>query len=373
MKNKNLTNGKDRSAQIFLLVFAAGILTKLLIFGVGVLFLRRLDPDKKILDFMAQAGDVPHYINIAQNGYASYGENANKIVLYPLFPLLMRILATVFRNYTVSGLIISYAAFGTASAYLYKLMRIDYDVEKSVDALLLMFIAPYGLFFTSIHTESLFLALSITTLYYARKENWLAASLIGYLTALTKTQGVIILAPVVYELIICSIRDKKFKKSGLFAMFIPLGFVTYLAINKIVQGDWFAFVAHQAAAPWYNTAKWISESLATSYDVGAGNFSLSLIIYHPQIWLFFVAVAFLFVGLYKNVRTSYLVFMGAYIMTTYLQGWMLSGARYITSCASIYIVMASIDNKIIKYIMYLGTGLLCICYMAMWLQGYAIM
>ena len=366
-------NRKDNSLKIFAIVFGAGVLSRLIIFFVGVLLLKHFDPDKKILEFMSQAGDVVHYIHIAENGYASAGDAANKIVFYPLFPLLMKIFVIVFRDFTITGLIISYASFGTASAYLYKLMRIDYDAGKAVDALILMIIAPYGLFFTSAHTESLFLMLSIVALYYARKENWLAASIIGYFCALSKTQGVLVAAPVIYEFIVCSIRDKRIKKSGLFILLIPMGIATYLTINKVVQGDWFAFVEHQAAEPWYNTATWVSESLATSYNVGIDNFSLSMIIYHPQIWLFFVAVAFIFVGLYKNVRTSYLVFMGAYVLTTYLQGWMISGPRYISSCAVLYIVMASIDNKLIKYLMYLATGLLCVCYMALWLHGYAIM
>lgn len=364
---------KDNSTKIFAVIFGVGVLSRILLLLIGMLILKILHTDKNLFEFMSQAGDVPHYISIAQNGYAAAGEDANKIVFYPLFPWLMRILHIVFRNYAVSGFVISYASFGAASAYLYKLMRLDYDSEKTADALLLMFIAPFGMFFISVHTESLFLMLSIMTLYYSRKENLIAAGICGFFAALTKTQGMLLVVPVVYELILCSVRDKKFKKEGLFALLIPAGFLIYLCINKAVQGDFFAYVEHQAAAPWYNTAKWVSDSIATSYNVGIDNYSLSLIIYFPQIILFFFSVALIFAGLYKRVRTSYLAFMGVYVLVTYLHGWMISGARYITSCAVIYIVMAAIDNKIIKYLMYLISGVLCLYMFTLWLLGYAIM
>ena len=370
---KALTQQKKEDIKIFAIVFFAGILSRLLLFGAGVLLLKLFGDNKVNLEYLAQFSDAPHYMEIAKNGYTAVGEHANKIVFYPLFPILLRIFSTFIGSYPITGLVISYAAFGVASAYMYKLMRIDYDTEKSLDALLLLFMAPYGMFFCSIHTESLFVMLSVMTVYYARKENWLAAGIVGFFAALSKTQGMLLVVPVVYEVIICCTRDKRFNLKSLFSLLIPLGFVVYLCINKAVQGDFFAFMEHQAAAPWYNSAKWVSEGIATSFGVGVQNFSLSLIIYHPQIIMFFLSVAAIFVGLYKKVRTSYLAFLGVYILETYLQGWMISGPRYVASCFVIYIVMAAIDNRFIKYIMYLVSGLLCLFAMALWLAGYPIM
>lgn len=370
---KVLNNQKDQSIKIFGAVFSAGVMSRLLLLCTSLIIMKILHMDKNLMEFFSSVTDAEHYMYIAQNGYAATGDAANKIVFYPLLPYLMKLLRIIFRDYTITGLIISYASFGTASAYLYKLMRFDYSDEKALDALLLLFIAPFGMFFISVHTESLFLMLSVMTVYYARKENWLAAAIIGFFAALTKSQGMLLIVPVAYEVIICCARDKKFHKKGLFALLIPVGFLVYLCINKAFQGDFFAFVEHQAAAPWYNTAKWISDGLKTSYDVGIGYYSLSMILYWPQIMLFFVSIAFIFVGLYKKVRTSYLAFMGIYILVTYLQGWMISGARYVTSCFVMYIVMASIDNKYLKYLMYLVSGGLTVYLMVLWIQGYAIM
>lgn len=371
--NKSLKKEKDNSLKIFGIVFAAGLASRVLLFLAGIWMMKCFEIKINLTEFFGTTGDAVHYVHIAQNGYAAAGDAANKIVFYPLFPMLMRVLYFVIRNYVWSGLVISYLTFGVACAYLYKLMRIDYSESKTIDALMLLCIAPYGMFFISVHTESLFLMLSVMTLYYARKENYIAASIAGFFAALTKSQGMLLIVPVVYEWIINCTRDKKFCKKGISALLIPMGFVIYLCINKVVQGDFFAFVNHQAAEPWYNTAKWVSDSLSTSYNIGSDYYGLSMIIYWPQIILFFVAVAFIFVGVYKKVRTSYLAFLGVYTLVTYFHGWMLSGARYMTSCIVMYIVMASIDNKITKCLLYTISGGLCLHLMLMWFQGYAIM
>lgn len=370
---KSINNSINNDLKIFGVSFSCGVLSRGILLLIGIVILKIIGVDKNLMEFFANFSDTEHYTYIAKYGYQSSGDAANKIVFYPLLPLLMRVFTVVFRDYTVSGLVISYTAFGMAIAYFYKLLLLDFDKEKALDAILLLFIAPYGMFFQLVYTESLFLMLCVMSLYYARKEKWLTASLLGFFCALSKTQGMLLVVPVVYELILCCVRDKRFYKSGIAALLIPMGFVVYLCINKIVAGEFFAFTAFQEAPPWYNSAKWISEGLSTSYNVGAGNYSLSLIIYWPQIILFFAAVTLVLVGLYKKVRTSYLAFLGVFILVTYLQGWMISGARYVSSCFAVYVVMASVDNKFVKYFIYLLSGLFCMCLMALWLLGYAIM
>lgn len=368
-----LLSKRDNGAKIFFIVFLAGVLTRVAMMLAGVIMLRLFADNKEILNFLANVTDAEHYMRIAKEGYSAAGDYAYEIVFYPLFPWLVRIFASIIRSHIISGLIISYSSFGLASAYLYKLMRLDYDKEKTADALLLLFIAPYGVFFMSAHTESLFLMLSVMTLYYSRKENWILCGVLGFFAALTKTQGMLLIVPVAYEFILCSARDKRFNVKGIAMLLIPMGFAAYLCLNKAVQGDFFAYIVHQANAPFYNSAKWVSDSLAVSYATGMDHFSLSLILYFPQIIMFFIAVALIFAGLKKKVRTSYLAFMGIYVLVTYLQGWMISGARYITSCVSCYIVLAAIDNKIIKYFTYLITGLLTVYTLVIWFMGYAIM
>lgn len=371
-KKIDIKNRKSES-NVLVYIFIAAVLSRFLLLLGGILMMRIFGINNNVTEYLATASDAEWYRRIAENGYTASGEYSNSIVFYPLFPYLMKLLYILFRNYTAAGLFISYTSFGIASVYLYKLMRIDYSKEKAADALLLLFIAPYGMFFLSAHTESLFLMLSVMSLYYIRRGNWLGASITGFFAALSKTQGVLLFVPLAYEWAVSAVNNKKADKKGLWGLMIPAGMAVYLCINKALQGDFFAFTKHQAAAPWYNSAAWVSEGLSTSYQTGINNFSLSLILYFPQIILFFAVIAGLLFGLKKKVRTSYLAFLGVYMLVTYLQGWMLSGARYVTSCIPIYVIMAAADNKFAKYIMYLLSGGLCLYYMFIWLQGYAIM
>lgn len=355
------------------IVFTAAVLGRLLLFFVTYSLAKNMGMGKSLYDQLAGAGDVEHYIYIAQHWYQSTGEKANLIVFFPLMPMLMAVLRLIFRDYLISGLFISYVSFGIGACYFYKLLKLDYGDEKTAGGLLALFMGVFSIFFNSAHTESLFVMLTAMCLYYMRKRNFVAAGIIGFFAALSKTQGMLLFIPVVYEIVIISVKEKRFNPRMLASVLIPMGYVLYLCLNKAVAGSFTSFIEYQAAAPWYNSSTWISNSLATSYNTGHGNSHLALIIYWPQISAFFIAVAAIFIGLKKKVNISYLLFIGAYTGATYFQSWMISGGRYMTMCLPLYIVFAAVDNKYIKNIILLAEGLLFVIIGALWIKGYAIM
>ena len=69
------------------------------------------------------AGDAPHYLFLATEGYQATGEQANLIVFYPLYPLLMRLLSFVTGNAAISGVLISQISFSAASVVLFRLIE----------------------------------------------------------------------------------------------------------------------------------------------------------------------------------------------------------------------------------------------------------
>lgn len=364
---------KNNGTKTMLAVFFTAIISRLLMFAVSLIVFRTIDAQKSLYDIFSVSGDVPHYLHIAEHWYQSTGDKANLIVFYPLFPMLIALFRVVFRDYLLSGIIISYISFGIASCYFYKLLRLDFDHERTADAMLAMFMGIFGIFYISAHTESVFIMLTVMTLYYMREKKWLLTGILGFLASLSRTQGVILFIPIVYEIVLDIIKNKKFNIKYLFSLLVPFGYICYLLLNKAVTGEFFTFMEYQAAKPWYNEAKWIADSLSTSYSVGERNFALSLIIYWPQIIMFFISVISIFVGAYKKVNTSYLLFIGAYTGVTYFHGWMLSGGRYLTACIPLYIVFTSIDNKYVKNSILLLEGLMFIVIAVMWLKGYAIM
>lgn len=356
-------------------VFCIAFLSRLVLFAVALAAYRLNGGSRSLIEIFSgnSTGDAVHYAYIAEHWYTNVGEKANLLVFYPMMPILMAVFRVIFRSYILSGIVVSILAFSVGSCYFYKLLRLDYDEEKTAYGMVAFFAAVFGIFFISAHTESLFVMLTAMVLWYTRKKNWLAVGIIGFCAALTKTQGVLLFLPAAYEIIVDAAKEKRFNLKTLAVLFIPLGFLCYLMLNYAVSGDFFKFVEYQAVAPWYNTPKWIADSLATSYDNGVKYFALSLYLYAPQIILFFVAVAALFVGACKKVRTSYLVFAGSYIGATYLHGWMLSGGRYISSCLALYIIYAAVDNKYIKNIILFLEAIFCVFFMIFWFQGQAVM
>ena len=320
------------------------------------------------------SGDSPHYLYLAEHGYTATGDKANLIVFYPLYPFLMKIFNVLFQNYFVSGVVVSNLAFIIASCVFYELMRLDFNKEQSFCGLLLMHLAPFTMFYSAIFTESVFVLCTVLCLYFIRTKKPLWMAIFGFLACLSRTQGVILfvcaLMPVASDLI----KKKKCDVKELIgALFIPLGFFIYLLMNMVLFGNWFQYLEFQAAPPWYNTAQWFGKTLSYSYDMGFSYPGLSKIIYWPQLVLFFIGTLTIFFGIYKKIRSEYLVYIGAYIFTCYTHGWLISGSRYMCACLPLYIVYASVKNKYIRYLILAVSIVLCLIYTKLWLRGESIM
>ncbi len=355
-----------------------GILALLVRWGIYWLGYSFIDTPLSFAQIIQKAfensGDSPHYLYLAQNGYATTGEKANLIVFYPLYPFLIKVFNLFCNNYFVSGILVSNLAFALASCIFYELLRLDYSKEQSISGLLLMMVAPFSMFYSAIFTESVFLLTTVLCLYFLRikKPMWMA--IFGFLACLSRTQGVILfvcaLMPVVAELM----KKKKFNlKEFLWALVIPLGFLAYLLMNKLLFGDWFQYLQFQAAPPWYNKAQWFGKTLTYSYDMAKSYEGLANIIYLPQLILFFIGTLTIFYGIYKKVRSEYLVYLGAYIFTCYTHGWLISGSRYMCACLPLFIVYSSTKNKYVRYIILAISLVLCIIYTKLWLRGESIM
>lgn len=314
--------------------------------------------------------DSPHYINIAQYGYQTVGEERFYIAFYPLYPLLIKAFSFLFYDYTVSGILVSCLFLAIACLYVYKLIILEFgDENLANEAILLLLIVPYSFFFGIVYTESLFLALSAMVFYYSRKKKWILAGIFGMLGSLTKNQGLFLFVPIAIEICLNSslIIDlkKHSHKNALkyllttipYALFPFIGFSLYLLLNKIVFGDWFKFLEYQQAH-WNNGMWFFADSIkkgfmyALSYD---WIFSIGTFI--PQVIFFFVAIILIIISI-KKVPLSYTAFSLIVLIFSYSPTWLLSGPRYISSIVPIYIFLSLFTQKsrLIQYI----TNIICI-------------
>lgn len=131
--------------------------------------------------------DAKAYVDIAHEGYGKVPANN---AYFPLYPFLMRLLATVLGGsddaYLVAGVLISNIALLIALAYLARLVAIDHEATAGPRAALYLLVFPTSVFLSVVYPESLLIALSIGAVYHARRGDWLPAAVLGVLAALTR-------------------------------------------------------------------------------------------------------------------------------------------------------------------------------------------
>jgi hypothetical protein len=138
--------------------------------------------------------DGTWYRLVATDGYNTSMDAT--AAFWPLYPWLMdggsRI--TGWSPETV-GFLISNVAFYFGLAFLFRLVALDFDVSVAQRTLWAVALFPAAFFFNAVYTESLFFLLVVAALYMARKDDWWLAGGIGLLAALTRSAGVMLLAP----------------------------------------------------------------------------------------------------------------------------------------------------------------------------------
>jgi len=149
--------------------------------------------------------DSGFYVDIARHGYWSAAtlRHISNWVFYPLYPLLIRPIGRLLgggdAGFNAAGLIVSNGATITAFVLLYKLTNLELGRAAAARAVVLLALFPTSFYLSAIYPFSLFLAFSLGSLYAARRGHWTLAALCGGLAALTRAQGLLLLAPLLWE------------------------------------------------------------------------------------------------------------------------------------------------------------------------------
>jgi Gpi18-like mannosyltransferase len=139
--------------------------------------------------------DTICYLIIAEAGYA----NPGLTVWPPLYPLLIRLFSFVFTPPVLAALVISSLATWVAFFLLYLLVTHSHNETTAKNTLFLYTVYPFAFFLVAGYTESLFLALVIGCFLLARKKDWLWAGVLAGLATLTRNQGILLSAVLLWE------------------------------------------------------------------------------------------------------------------------------------------------------------------------------
>ena len=296
--------------------------------------------------------DAPHYQGIAQNWYVTEGDPRFHIVFFPLYPLLIKTFNLVIGNYFASALVVSNLCAIGCGIMAYELAALDMERKDALFTATLLCLFPGSLFLAAPMTESLFLLLSLSCLFCARKKKYLLAGGFGALAAFTRSVGLLLALPVFIEALDDYFHNKPLAPKAIAlrlggAAMIALGTVGYLLINHLVTGSPFTFLTYQREhwsqqlGPFFGTAAYQTNLLLK--NIIAGDAKLAYGLFLPNLLCSFATLG-LFIPSMKRLRPSYSGYALLYFAVTIGCTWLLSGPRYLAVCFPIAFGIAELTK-----------------------------
>lgn len=191
---------------------------------------------------------------------------------FPLFPLLIKLVGEIIKNYPYAMLLVTLASSFLALYFFNKLVKKYLSNENSLWLTLVFSIFPARfLIVRSIGSpEPLFLASIIASIYYFDKKNYWLAGFWGAVATLTKSPGILLFVAFLVSIILSKINLSQLKKLPI--ILIPSALLVVFLIYKIQFNNFFAyfnsgdnihllfppFQIFNYSAPWVGTF-WLEE------------------------------------------------------------------------------------------------------------------
>lgn len=220
--------------------------------------------------------DSSYYAEIALYGYSNL--IAPQWAFFPSYPALIgffgRLLTMVtpmpqdLAVYSV-GFIVSNLAFCGAVYYMYKLsLLILHNAKLAAYSALFLAFYPAGVFLSAVYSESLFLLLTLSSLYYWRMRGFKKSALLGFFGALTRLVGIFLVVPYLYELL----TDASSRKT--LSLYVPvvsalLGFLSFSVFSQLMTGT--ALATFEAERLYWGVTLNLYGVLVSAYNDVLGN------------------------------------------------------------------------------------------------------
>ncbi|WP_250027305.1 hypothetical protein [Paractinoplanes maris] len=139
--------------------------------------------------------DAGWFLRVAVDGYPhgyTYqgGQlQGNELAFFPVYPMLIRLVAALGIPATTAALMVSWLASIGAAVAVHLLGTSLYGKRTGWALVAICFSAPVAIVFSMAYSEGVFLALVAGMLVAAHRRVWWAAGLLGLLTALTRPTG----------------------------------------------------------------------------------------------------------------------------------------------------------------------------------------
>jgi Mannosyltransferase (PIG-V) len=202
-----------------------------------------------------QHWDWYRYLTIAEYGYTSGkgpAYDSNITAFFPGFPLMLRAVHVVVRNWAAAGLLVSLVAGAVAVVALARLAQFEYESrypqadlrsgsKAARMAVLLLVCAPAAVFLAAGYTESLFLAFAVPGWLAARQRHWVTAGVLVALACTIRINGLFAAAGIFVMFVTSRPRVRDWSRSP--ALLLPAAAAgAYMAYLKDITGNWLAWL-----------------------------------------------------------------------------------------------------------------------------------
>lgn len=315
--------------------------------------------------------DGGHYFSIADTGYHTYQQ-----AFFPLYPILISLLSrSVGIPLVPGGLIISHIAFFIGLIFFYKLAILE-KVNHPFWSVIFLLLFPTSFFFASVYTESLFLVLSVSSVYFLKRKKLLVSGVLGMLASSTRLFGIFLLIFPIAEYL------KQQKKEGRFLyllpmLLIPLGLVAYMIYLQQTLGDPLAFFHLQ---PKFGAERSGGNIILLPQVLWRylkilffSSFSLPYVIAAFELIVFVLGMFLLWIGWKKfRIKSEYLIFSLLILLVPTMTGTLSSIPRYAISAFPLFFVVGNMHNKWVKLGIAVIFAIGLVASTALFLSGYFV-
>jgi len=311
--------------------------------------------------------DATWYTEIARTGY-QYDprlgpDEQQRIVFFPLYPMLMRTLAAFatpersamkYEEYLEMrqvhlawcGLLISLVAFAGALVVVYRWAELRGGADAAGATVVLLSTYPFAVFFSAPYTEALFLLLIAGACYAFEQGRLPLAGAAGLLAGLTRPNGVM-LSVVLGLLALAPLRRRergwvRRTSAGLVAAAMPaVGMLLYSAFIYRLTGNPLAWLEAQAA--WGRKLDSTAAHYAWIWRTLADEGVLAYVRTVPAEALQVVPVVFslaLVWPVWRRIGPAYAVFILGNLLPPLIQGGLLSLGRFTATLFPQFLALA---------------------------------
>jgi Gpi18-like mannosyltransferase len=223
-----------------------------------------------------QNWDAVRLAAIAQFGYFGPPGHVTKyqVASLPGFPLVLDAVHAIARQWTVSGLVISFVAGGVAAVLLGRIAEDSYGAGTGSRAVLFLVASPAAIFLAAGYSEALFLALALGSWLAVRKERWFLAVPLAGLASVVRVNGLFLCAALAVEILRRAGTARLRALATFVPALVPLG--CYELYLRARTSDWLAWF-HAERQGWQRQFTSPIDTFKTSWTAAFGHeFSASV-------------------------------------------------------------------------------------------------